>query len=219
MATNVTAQNPAPTLADFAPRFESFIVTSCAEKPATLGFYKEKLRRLLDDPKLAALRLDTIDENAIQDYQRRRTRQESRYGTPVSPASVNREIATLRRLLRLAYQWKVLDRVPRIRMLGGERNRDYVLTHKLELMYLGAAPQPLMDVALLMLDTGARIGEAIALTWLDIHLQPDGRAKFGSLQIREGKSKNAKRNLILTARVAVMLRARKACSKSKWVFP
>jgi len=32
------------------------------------------------------------------------------------------ELATLRRLLRLAQEWKVLARVPRIRLLRGERN-------------------------------------------------------------------------------------------------
>ena len=38
---------------------------------------------------------------------------------PCPPASVNRELATLRRMLRLAQEWKVIDRVPRIRMLEG----------------------------------------------------------------------------------------------------
>ena len=45
----------------------------------------------------------------------------------VGPATVNRELATLRRILRLAHEWKEIDRVPRIRLLGGERIRDFVL--------------------------------------------------------------------------------------------
>jgi integrase len=44
-------------------------------------------------------------------------------------------------------------------------------------------------------------------------------AKFGYISIRDGKSKNAKRNLSLTVRAAEMLKARKAQSKSAWVFP
>jgi hypothetical protein len=44
-----------------------------------------------------------------------RARQESRRKRPLSPASVNRELATLRRLLRLAHEWTILDRVLRIR--------------------------------------------------------------------------------------------------------
>ena len=143
----------------------------------------------------------------------------SRYGRPLSPASVNRELATLRRLLRLAQEWKVLDRVPRIRLLRGERNREFVLSHLLEPKYLEAAPQPLRDVAILILETAVRPGEAAHLRWTDVYLQLAVRAKFGYIAIRGGKSKNAKRNLSLTARAAEMLKARKACAESPWVFP
>jgi integrase len=209
---------PVPTLEDFAPRFESAIVTLCAEKPATVSFYQEKLRRLLEDPKLANARLSAIDEAVIDGYKQRRTRKRSRYGRPLSPASVNRELATLRRLLRLAQEWKVLDRVPRIRLLRGEHNRDFVLSHGAEPKYLEACPQPLKDVAVLILESGVRPGEAVSLQWKDVYLQPAVRAKFGYLAIRSGKSRNAKRNLSLTARAAAMLKARKAGTKSEWVF-
>jgi hypothetical protein len=37
-----------------------------------LSFYQEKLRRLLEDQKLAGARLDTIDEAAIDGYKQRR---------------------------------------------------------------------------------------------------------------------------------------------------
>jgi integrase len=208
-----------PTLSDFAPRFEAAIATLCAEKPATVSFYKEKLRRLLDNSKLANARLSSIDEAVIDAYKQRRTREASRYGRPVSPASVNRELATLRRLLRLAQEWKVLDRVPRIRMLRGERNREFVLSHGLQPDYLAACPQPLGDVALLILESGIRPGEALNLQWSDVYLQPAVRAKFGYIAIRGGKSKNARRNLSLTATAAEMLKTRKAEIKSRWVFP
>jgi integrase len=210
---------PVPTFAEFAPRFEAAIVTLCAEKPATVAFYKEKLRRLLADRNLAGAPLNAVDEAVIDGYKQRRTRQSSRYGRPVSPASVNRELATLRRMLRLAHEWKVLDRVPRIRLLRGERNREFVLSHRIEPVYLDAAPQPLRDVAILILETGIRPGEAVGLQWPNVYLQPAVRAKFGYIAIRGGKSKNAKRNLSLTARAAEMLKARKAAANSAWVFP
>ena len=54
-----------PTLTEFAPRFERAIVTLCADKPATVGFYQEKLRRLLADSQVADLRLNEIDEAVI----------------------------------------------------------------------------------------------------------------------------------------------------------
>lgn len=40
---------------------------------------------------------------------------------PLSPASVNRELACLRRLLRVAKKWKKILDVPQIKMLPGER--------------------------------------------------------------------------------------------------
>jgi integrase len=132
---------------------------------------------------------------------------------------VNRELATLRRLLRLAQEWKILDRLPRIRLLRGERNREFVLTHGLEPKYLQAAPQPLRDVAILILETGVRPGDAVGLQWPDVRLQTAVNAKHGYLVIRGGKSRNAKRNLRLTARAPDMLKSRNAGAKSAWVFP
>jgi integrase len=208
-----------PTLADFAPRFESAINTLCTDKPATAEFYKKEMRRILADRQLSAARLDTIDEALIDGYKQRRTSQQSRVGRPMSPASINPELATLRRLLRLAEEWKVLDRIPRIRLLRGERNREFVLSHRLEPMYLEAAIQPLRDIAILMLETGVRPGEAVSLKWRDVYLLPAVHAELGYIAVRGGKSRNAKRNLSLTARAAEMLKLRKVAVKSAWVFP
>lgn len=85
---------------------------------------------------------------------------------------------------------------------------------------MDAAPQPLRDVAVLILETAVRPGEAVNLQWADVYFQPAVHARFGYIAIREGKSRNAKRNLSLTARAAEMLRARKATDAgSPWVFP
>jgi site-specific recombinase XerD len=132
----------APTLAGFAERFDTEIATVCAEKPKTVAFYQEKLRRLLEDSAISAARLDEIDEAMIDAYKQRRTRQPSRYGRPVSPASVNRELATLRRILRLAQAWKLIDRTPRIRLLRGDKHREFVLTEEQEKAYLDACTAP-----------------------------------------------------------------------------
>ncbi len=210
---------PAPTLKEFEARFTATIETDCAEHPETVSFYKEKYRRLLEHAPLANARLDAIDEALVDTYKQIRRRQLSRYGRVVSPGSVNRELATLSRALRLAKKWKVITAVPTIGRLDGERNREFVLADELEAKYLEAAVQPLKDAALLMLDTGARVGEASQLRWADVALKPAIGAKNGYIRIRKGKSKNAKRTLSLTPRVAEMLKARKAASKSDWVFP
>src|SRR6185295_8935347 len=69
------------------------------------------------------------------------------------------------------------------------------------------------------LDTGLRMEEAVNLEWSDVYLEPIGSVKYGHIRVRSGKSKNAKRNVSLTARVHKMLKARRAVSNSIWLFP
>jgi len=52
----------------------------------------------------------------------------------------------LRRLLHLAVEWGLIEQAPRIKMLGGERHREFVLTSEEEAKYLAAAPEPLESV-------------------------------------------------------------------------
>lgn len=102
-----------PTLAGFEERFIQAIETRCSNKPNTIKFYKEKFRRLLEYAPLARATLSDIEEHLIERYVQARRKK-------VGIVSVNRELATLRRALRLAHEWKILDRVPRIRLLAGE---------------------------------------------------------------------------------------------------
>jgi integrase len=200
-----------PTFREFEKSFTKSVETKCAEKPATVNFYKSKMARLLEFSPLADTRLDRVDEAMIESFiQHRRA--------TVGVGSVNLELATLRKALRLAHEWKLIDRVPRIHLLAGERERNFVLTHEQEQKYLGAAPQPLRDFAVLAIDTGLRIGEALTLDWEDVHLQPINGARFGYLHVRFGKSRYAMRNLSLTVRVATMLEERKVNATSPYVF-
>jgi integrase len=73
-------------------------------------------------------------------------------------------------------------------------------------------------VAILILESGVRPGEAVGLRWADVRLQTAVHARYGYIVIRAGKSRNAKRNLRLTARAAEMLKARKSQTSSEWVF-
>jgi integrase len=192
-----------PEFRDLAKRFLAHVETRHENKPQTVAFYAAKLSRLLDYLPFASARIDRIDEGTIEGYVVARR-------ASVEPATVNRELATLRRMLRLAYEWRELQRVPRIRLLTGERMRDFVLSREQEKTYLAACPQPLRDVAILMLESGLRIGEALRMEWTDVTLDPIHGSRFGFIRVREGKSKNARRIIPLTDRAAAMLRHRKA---------
>jgi integrase len=76
----------------------------------------------------------------------------------------------------------------------------------------------LKDLALLMLDTGLRVREAVSLKWVDAHVDPVGGARFGYLQIHDGKTDNAKRTVSLTERVVKMLKRRSEIVADEFVF-
>jgi len=67
-----------------------------------------------------------------------RTAKQSRHGRLLSPASVNHELVTLRRLLRMAKSWKRIASVPDIKLLRGEKPREFVLSREDEPRYLDA---------------------------------------------------------------------------------
>jgi integrase len=194
---------PVPTLADFSKRFLDAIRIRCAAKPRTIEFYAQQTRYLLAFAVLANRRLDEIDEAAVEEFAQARRQQ-------VGPATTNRGLAVLRRMLRLAHEWRMLDRVPRIHLLRGERNREFILSRDQERIYLEFCPQILHDVAMLMLDTGLGPAEALGLQWPDIH--------HDYLQVREGKTRYRARSVNLTLRVAVMLESRRLDSASSFVF-
>jgi integrase len=204
-------RGPVPTLKVFAQTFIDAIKVRCASKPRTVEFYLQQANRLLEFEPLAKSRLNSIDESLIESFVQHRRQ-------TVSPATVNRALATLRRMLRLAQEWRIIDRVPKIRQLRGEVNREFVLGHEEEIKYLRQAPKLLRDMSTFILDTGLRVGEALSLGWANVHLGPTQDAPFGYIYIREGKSKQAKRNVALTSRAHGLLQERKQAASSLYVF-
>jgi integrase len=202
----------APTLRDFAPVFERAIETECKDSPATVDFYKSKLAFVLEFEPIAAARLDLIDEAMIDAYKESRVRQISKRKRLLSSASVNRELATLRRLLRLAKKRKVIASAPEVKLLDGEHEREFILSQQQEKLYLATVPEWLKNLALFMLDTGPRMKEALGLEWPNVHLQPAAGSSLGYVKIVWQTSKGGprsrrtkSRNVPLTARVLEML--------------
>jgi hypothetical protein len=109
-----------PTLKHFKERFEKATETT---SPKTKKFYSGMLKALLRFPHMAEARLNRIDEALIQNYVEWR-------GENVSRSTVNRELATLRKALRLAQEWRVIDRVPRIRLLPANESETSCSTER-----------------------------------------------------------------------------------------
>ncbi|MEO8430088.1 MAG: site-specific integrase [Acidobacteriota bacterium] len=200
----VARRRSAPTLKAFRDRFVTSRKAECTA--STIAYYEKHLDRLCEG---IAEPLDRIDKTRIQDYVNGRLAEGCNVGY------LNRDLAVLRTLLRYAEGEGVLRSVPSVRLLKGEKSRDYVVSADTEAAYLAVAPQPLNDLFVLLIDTGLRLGEALALTWTDIELPAAPGCKHGVLRVREGKSKAARRVVPLTRRVHLMLAGR---SGSGFVF-
>jgi integrase len=88
------------------------------------------------------------------------------------PATVNRYLATLRGLLRMARdEWQWIDSVPKIRMLGGEVERDRWLTREEADRLIRFCPEHLAAVVRFALATGCRAREILGLEWNRVDLQ------------------------------------------------
>jgi integrase len=114
----------------------------------------------------------------------------------------------------LAYDWLLIDRVPKFQMLAGERNREFVLTGALRDEFIGGLPEPCKTIARFLVNTGLRISECCALTWDRVSLT-DAQ---GYIYIDKGKSKRAKRHIPLTDEAQLILEEQKRVSRSNYVF-
>jgi len=75
------------------------------------------------------------------------------------------------------------------------------VNHAEEDLYLAKAPLLLRQFATVMVDTGMRPEEVCRMRWENVHLEPVSGSRFGYVHNPKGKTKWAKRNLSLTARV------------------
>jgi integrase len=189
-----------PTFLAFAKWFEEKMKADHANKPKTLAYYTTCLKHLTAFPDFQRARLDDVRAPLISEYIAWRRKAKRSGGRTIKVATINRDLETLRRLLRLAQEHERVSVIPRISRLPGEEARDRVVSHLEEASYLAACCPLLRDVATLLLDTGLRVDEALGLEWPHVH------DKY--VHIPRGKSKNAVRDVFVSSRVRELLRMR-----------
>lgn len=129
-----------------------------------------------------------------------------------SPYMANSALRTLRRMLNKAREWEHISTVPRIKLRKAP-GRKAVYDADSETRLLAAAGQPLRDVLLILLDTGARPFEVMAMRWEDVGWS--GRY----IHIPKSKTESGIRNVPMSERVIDALLVRCAGQKDGWVFP
>jgi len=148
---------------------------------------------------IARMKLDGITSEIVSEYVTQREVDGVEIGT------INRELRVLRRVLRLAVEWKVVEHIQGVQMVGEEPRRERIVGDDEFTQYLRCSPPLLADVAQVLNETGLRPDECHRLDWDDIVFANRGQ---GKLSVRFGKTKAARRTLPMTPRVRALLEAR-----------
>jgi integrase len=240
-------KKPVPTLGDFADHeFLPFVRSTSKEKPNTLRFYENSVENLKTFTRLASLPLDAITSDIVGAFvaYRQAQRQERRNQKPLEVSTINRDLATLRRMFHLAQEWgRVMTILPKVRMLPGENQRERVLTADEDKAYLNSATefgqsleqayrralvgiratkrneQPQMPDPFLLRD--------VIATLLDCGLRPEEcfrltneNVRDGAIWIYRGKRKASRRKIRMTERVRAILDMRiSRVDGNGWLFP
>jgi integrase len=194
------------TLTAFQQRMLDYLPAHVS--PRTLSSYKEHLGILCAYPQLGNARLHQIEPALVQGFIEDRLEH-------VMPATVNTYIRTLHRALALAAEWKLIARAPKLKMLKGERQREFIISEELLAQFVERCSDGMKRLLPFLIDTGLRISEACNLTWQTVSLDPKQGAGRGWVFVAKGKSKYAKRYVPLTARAAgVLTECRKVAKPS-----
>ena len=186
LATGVGA---VPTLKVFSERFEKSLPARVSKD--TLQFYTAHMQPLLDFPAMASRPLDKINLALVEDFiqHRRKT---------VGTVTVNHNLRTLRRMLHLAQDWDVIARVPKLKLLTGENQREYVITDGI-IEKFAADRTRMGKIVPFLCDTGLRRAEICALTWSAVNLP------LHSIEVLKSKTKAGRRRIPLTTRAERIL--------------
>lgn len=129
-----------------------------------------------------------IDEAAVERYIAKRLRDEkpdSQGGGSYSRATINRELSALKRMLRLGFKQRLVQRMPDISLLKEDNTRKgFFAEGQLQdvLAHLPPELRPVVEVAYI---TGWRKGELLSRDWRHVDFED------GWLRLEPGETKNS----------------------------
>ena len=143
-----------------------------------------------------------------------------RLGTAIRTATVNRDLAVLRRMLKLATQQRLIGETP---FTGGEfleerkqRRRPHILTWNEQTRLLAVAPPRIRMLVTLGTESGLRTQEMLQLRWTDVDLENE------ILHVKKSKTVSGVRTVPISGFLKVeLLRWQSLMGPdfSEWVFP
>ena len=187
----LTKSNP-PTLAEWGKQFLESI-----PNPATKRTYSSCLNTLNEF--FGSVSLSDITTERIEVFKVARAK------AGAGPAIVNRNLALLRHLMKLALRRRLVSRTPfdEISLLNERSSRRMAkpISYEEQARLEAVAPPLLRTLVVVLTDTGLRVRkEALALRWEDIDFA------VGVLYVRQSKTPAGRRAVPLTEHCSMTLR-------------
>ncbi|HEX8288156.1 MAG TPA: tyrosine-type recombinase/integrase [Pyrinomonadaceae bacterium] len=204
----------APTSNQAADDFLEWSKVQHSQKPKSydrIEFSCRSLKKLFGETKV-----DQIESKDIEKFVVYRSQQKSRKtGNLITRDSVNLGLRVLKTIFKRLISAKVLSDNPAkdIKRLPENEKSFHVLSRDEEKVYLLARPQPLQDMASIMLETGMRPNEVNELKRKNISIEK------GFLQIENGKTRSSNRKVWLSDKALKLLQARLDKFKGDYLFP
>ncbi len=204
----------APTFKQAVENFLKWSKVNHAQKPKSYERVKyscESLKVFFGETKV-----DRIEPKDIENFIFRRSKQTSRKtGKAITRDTINLELIALKTVFKRLMSAGVLSENParEIKQLAENDRGFHVLTDDEEKIYLMACPQPLQDVASLMLETGMRPSEIYNLKRENVPV----KKRF--LQIENSKTKSSNRKVWLNDKAVKILQSRLEKFPGVYLFP
>jgi integrase len=162
------------------------------------------------------VRTDKIETNDIEKFVAWRSGQKSRKtGDFIKRDTINADMLVLKMIFSRLIDARILRHSPArgVKRLAANEREFHVISEKEEKAYLLACPQPLQDVASLMLETGMRCGEVYRIRRQDVFLSQE------FLKVVKGKTASSIRRVYLSEKAKKVLEIRLNQFSGENLFP
>ncbi len=188
-----------PTLREYAKDFLRWVEAGRLEADSR-RYYKNGWR-LLDQTKIAGMRMDQISKDEVE-----------KLTFPGSASNGNNALRTLRRMFTKAKEGKLVQEVPGFALFK-ERGRSLRLNDDAERRLSAVAEQPLKDIIVVMRDTGMRNARELYCMRVE-NLDFDA----GTIFTPDSKTESGRRFIPMSSRVKQILAARCAGRREGWLW-
>lgn len=129
----------------------------------------EKKRGILKNhliPFFGEMKLEDINEREVDEFKALKKEEGS------SPKTINNILGVLGISLTSAVRWKYITAVPQLKLFRVPKVQIETISNQSELLLLNDTSDPVLNTMIVIaLQTGMRVGEILALRWMDVDLE------------------------------------------------